>query len=74
MRHVMRLFRRPPAFPFGWFKEPPLRFNFTRPPLPVLSSKDTLMMSIAVRRQSARFGWAHPPAGSEPGLAPLIFD
>jgi hypothetical protein len=38
-RHVTRSFcrpcRHPPAFPFGWFKEPPFRFNFAHPPLPV---------------------------------------
>ena len=38
-RHVTRSFcrpcRHPPAFPFGRFKEPPFRFNFAHPPLPV---------------------------------------
>jgi hypothetical protein len=33
-RHVTHSFC-PPAFPFGWFKEPPFHFNFTYPLLPV---------------------------------------
>jgi hypothetical protein len=45
----------------------PLQFH--PPATPSSSSKETSMMSLAVRRKSAHFRWAHPLA---PGQTPLI--
>ena len=78
-RHVThsscRPCRHPLALSFGRFKEPPCRFKICPPATPSfrvkIKSYYLSMMSFAVRGQSARFRWAHPPvASSPPGTQP----
>ena len=56
-RHVTRSFSS---------KEPPCRFIFTHPPLPVQVPMKTSMIDLTVRLKLVRFGWAHPSVASSP--------